>query len=57
MTCQCSANAVSLIGSISQKRFGIVCSAPKIVGCSAPKMVVNVLLLCMLYLLNRFLLF
>ena len=57
MTCQCSANAVSLLGSAFQKQYGIVCSAPKMVVCSAPKMVVNVLLLCMLYLLNRFLLF
>jgi len=49
MTGQCSANAVSLLGSVSQEQLGIVCSAPK--------MVVNVLLLCMLYMLNRFLLF
>ena len=46
---QCSADAVSYLGSAVQEKFGIVCSAPK--------MVVNVLLLCMLYLLNRFLLF
>ena len=57
MTCQCSANAVSFLGSISQKQLGIVCLAPKMIVCSAPKMVVNGLLLCMLYLLNRFLLF
>ena len=57
MTCQCSANTVSLLASIYQKQHGIVCSAPKMVVCSAPKMVVNVLLLCMLYMLNRFLLF
>ena len=46
---QCSADAVSYLGSAVQEKLGIVCSAPK--------MVVNVLLLCMLYLLNRFLLF
>ena len=46
---QCSANAVSYIRSIALERPGIVSSAAK--------MVVNVLLLCMLYMLNRFLLF
>ena len=49
ITGQCSADAVSYLGSTIQEQYGIVCSAPK--------MVVNVLLLCMLYLLNRFLLF
>jgi len=48
-TGQCSANAVSFFGSTIQGRLDIICSAPK--------MVVNVLLLCMLYMLNRFLLF
>ena len=49
MTGQCSADAISFLGSTAQKKYGIVCSAPT--------MVVNGLLLCMLYLLNRFLLF
>jgi hypothetical protein len=46
---QCSAEAVSFLRSIYQVQFDIICSAPQ--------MVVNVLLLCMLYLLNRLLLF
>ena len=46
---QCSAEAVSFVRSIYQVQFDIICSAPQ--------MVVNVLLLCMLYLLNRLLLF
>ena len=49
MTGKCSADAISFLGSTAQEKYGIVCSAPK--------MVVNVLLLCMLYLLNRLLLF
>ena len=46
---QCSAEAVSFVRSIYEVQFDIICSAPQ--------MVVNVLLLCMLYLLNRLLLF
>ena len=46
---QCSAEAVSFVRLIHEVQFDIICSAPQ--------MVVNVLLLCMLYLLNRLLLF
>ena len=48
-TGQCSDSTVSFLKSTYQEQYAIICSAPK--------MVVNVLLLCMLYLLNRLLLF
>jgi hypothetical protein len=48
-TGQCSDNTVAFLKSTNQEQYAIICSAPK--------MVVNVILLCMLYLLNRLLLF